>query len=95
MPIVRRDIKQTSFLRKMQSYEDSWKNKLPKQRFDINAFRFLTLTTSNDRIQTMVEAYKTELNQVPAGVFLFAVKSVDLITKRIWVNARGEQVELI
>ena len=95
MPIVRRDIKQTSFLRKMQSYEDSWKNKLPKQRFDINAFRVLTLTTSNDRIQTMVEAYKTELNQVPAGVFLFAVKSADLVTKRIWVNAAGKQADLI
>jgi len=95
MPIVRRDIKQTSFLRKMQSYEDSWNRKLPKQRFDINAFRVLTLTTSNDRIQTMVEAYKTELNQVPAGVFLFAVKSVDLVARRIWVNARGEQVKVI
>ena len=95
MPIVRRDIKQTSFLRKMQSYEDSWKNKLPKQRFDINAFRVLTLTTSNDRIQTMLEAYKTELNQVPAGVFLFAVKSADLMTKRIWVNGVGKQVDLL
>ena len=75
----------------MQSYEDSWKNKLPKQRFDINVFRVLTLTTSNDRIHTMVEAYKTELNQVPAGVFLFAVKSVDLMVKRDWVNAAGKE----
>jgi len=94
MPIVRRDIKQTSFLRKMQSYEDSWKNKLPKQRFDINAFRVLTLTTSNDRIQTMVEAYKTELDKVPAGVFLFAEKSVDLKVNRVWVNAAGKQAEM-
>ena len=95
MPIVRRDIKQTSFLRKMQSYEDSWNRKLPKQRFDINAFRVLTLTTSHDRIQTMVEAYKTELDKVPAGVFLFAVKSVELTTERVWINAAGKPADMI
>lgn len=78
----------------MQSYEDSWNRKQPKQWFDINAFRVLTLTTSNDRIQTMLEAYRTELNQVPAGVFLFAVKSVEITTERVWVNAAGKQAEM-
>jgi len=79
----------------MQSYEDSWKNKLPKKRFDINAFRALTLTTSNDRIQTMVEAYRPELDKMPVGVFLFAVQSVDLVTRRVWINAAGKYADII
>ncbi|HHL43192.1 MAG TPA: hypothetical protein ENJ42_06210 [Hellea balneolensis] len=96
MPIIRRDIKQTSFLRKMQSYADSWERQLPKTRYNIKAFRVLTLTTSHDRIQTMLEAYKTEIKaQVPAGVFLFAVKTGDLNAKRVWVNATGKQVDMI
>lgn len=91
MPVVRKDIRQTSFLRKMQSYADTFERKLALERFGIKNFRVLTVTTSSDRIQTMTEAYKVELEKrCPAGIFRFAVKTDELGTPYTWVNAIGE-----
>lgn len=96
MPVVRRDIMQTSFLRKMQSYGDTWNRKLAERRFGMHTFRVLTLTTSDDRIATMIEAYREELEgRVPGGVFLFRPKHSDLDEKLSWKNAAGKTVNLI
>ena len=96
MPVVRRDIMQTSFLRKMQSYEDTWNRKLAERRFGMNRFRVLTLTTSDDRIATMIAAYRQELGgRVPGGIFLFRPKHLELDKNVTWKNAAGKMVELI
>ncbi len=97
MPVVRhRDITQTSFLRKMQSYEDTWNRKLAERRFGIRAFRVLTLTTSTDRIETMIQAYRTGLEgRIPGGVFLFRPKHLDMDKNKMWKNAAGKMVELL
>ena len=96
MPVVRRDIMQTSFLRKMQSYEDTWNRKLAERRFGIKAFRVLTLTTSDDRIATMIEAYRQELkDRAPAGIFLFRPKHLELNQPITWKNAAGKMVDLL
>jgi len=69
---------------------------LALRRFGIKAFRVLTLTTSDDRIATMIEAYRSELkDRVPAGVFLFRPRYLELDKKVIWKNAAGNMVELI
>lgn len=95
MPVVRRDIMQTSFLRKMQSYEDTWNRKLAERRFGIKTFRVLTLTTSDDRISTMIQAYRSELkDRIPAGVFLFRPKYLEYEDNALWKNASGKTVEL-
>lgn len=96
MPVVRRDIMQTSFLRKMQCYEDTWNRKLAERRFGIKTFRVLTLTTSDDRIATMVEAYKSELkDRIPSGVFLFRPKHAEYDENMSWKNAGGKIVDLL
>lgn len=96
MPVVRRDVMQTSFLRKMQSYGDTWNRKLAERRFGMKTFRVLTLTTSSDRIETMIEAYRSELGErVPGGIFLFRPKYLGLDEFAGWKNAAGKMVELI
>jgi len=96
MSIVRTTtINQTSFLRKMQSYEDTWNRKLVEKRFGIKSFRVLTLTSSDQRIGTMIETYRKELkDRVPAGVFLFRPKHLEFDQKMVWKNAAGNMVEL-
>lgn len=96
MPIVRRDIQQTSFLRKMQSYSDTWRRKLALRRFGIKSFRVLTLTTSDDRIKTMTEAFRTEMtDSVPSGVFLFLEREKATQGQLTWQTASGKPVTLI
>lgn len=76
MPITRRDIRQTSFARKLMSYADTFERKLHTERFNIKNFRVLTLTTSKDRIRTMQQAFENEIShRAPAGMFLFNVKT--------------------
>lgn len=75
MPITRRDVRQTSFTRKLLSYADSYERKLHSERFGIKNFRVLTLTTSTERIKTMQQAWESDIAHLAlAGMFLFAEK---------------------
>jgi len=86
MPILRRDIRQTSFARKMHSYADTYERKLHVEHFGIKNFRVLTVTTSEERIDTMIGAFESEVADVaPAGMFLFRSKTKQQ-TKIIWLN---------
>ena len=61
----------------------------------MKAFRVLTLTTSDDRISTMIEAYRKDLkDRVPPGIFLFRPKHLEFDEKVNWKNAAGNMVEL-
>ncbi len=89
MPILRRDIRQTSFARKMHSYADTFERKLHTEHFGIRNFRVLTVTTSKERIETMIGAFESEVADVaPAGLYLFSIKSGSNI-KTQWVNGIG------
>jgi len=72
MPLTRKDVKQTSFLRKLESYKDTYQNKLQEKYFGINNFRVLTITTGKLRTENLVEVCKQNIDGVPAGVFLFS-----------------------
>ncbi|MEJ8563282.1 replication-relaxation family protein [Yoonia sp. GPGPB17] len=75
MPITRRDIRQTSFARKLHSYADTFERKLHVEHFGIKNFRVLTVTTSKERVETMIGAYKSEIvTRAPQGLFLFRTK---------------------
>ncbi|MEO1703701.1 MAG: replication-relaxation family protein [Pseudomonadota bacterium] len=92
MPITRRDIRQTSFARKLMSYADTYERKLHTERFGIKNFRALTLTTSQARINTMQHAWKIEVSdRAPAGMFLFAEKGSD---GHSWWSAGNEAATL-
>ena len=95
MPVTRRDIRQTSFARKLHSYADSHERKLHTELFGIRNFRVLTVTTSRERIATMQAAFLAEVaTRAPAGLFLFAEKGKEGEAVLNWETARSERVSL-
>jgi hypothetical protein len=50
MPVTRRHLSQTSFLRKLLAYEATWSQSIHRTKFGINRFRVLTVTTSPARV---------------------------------------------
>ena len=94
MPILRRDIRQTSFARKMHSYADTFERKLHTENFGIKNFRVLTVTTSKERIETMMGAFESEIADVaPAGMFLFTEKETFGRTVN-WHTATGNTANI-
>ena len=74
MPIERRDLSKTSFLRKLIAYEATWLKKIHQTQFACDRFRVLTITTSVERVKHLVEACSRLKHG--KGLFLF----VDLAT---------------
>jgi Replication-relaxation len=74
MPIVRRNLSQTSFRRKLLAYEATWTQNLHQTRLGIHRFRVLTVTTSAARVISLVEAC-SQLKR-GHGLFLFADRTI-------------------
>jgi DNA-binding Lrp family transcriptional regulator len=98
MPIVRRNLSQTSFRRKLLAYEATWTQNLHQTRLGIHRFRVLTVTTSAARVKSLVEAC-SQLKR-GHGLFLFADRTIldkpgDIFAP-IWQTGRpGETVSLL
>ncbi len=74
MPVVRKNLIQTSFFRKLLAYEATWTNKIHQRHLNIPRFRVLTVTTIPDRVQTLLDAC-SQLKR-GHGLFLFAAISI-------------------
>ena len=74
MPVVRKHLFQTSFRRKLLTYESTWTNKVHIRQLGINRFRVLTVTTIPDRVKSL-RAACSQLKR-GHGMFLFADKSI-------------------
>lgn len=69
MPVLRRNLSQTSMYRKFRAYEATWSQSIHRSRFGFHRFRMLTVTMSPSRAQSLLEACsKLERGQ---GLFLF------------------------
>ena len=90
MPVSRRDITQTSYIRKILSYADTFKRGLAIKRFGMNGFQVLTVTTSMQRIQSIQNAIKNLPGKsFSTNTFLFRVKGdnqASLPFHAIWKN---------
>lgn len=92
MPVTRSGIGQTSFYRKLLSYEATWSQNLHRSRFGWKRFRVLTVTTSKERVESMLSACRQLARG--HGLFLFT----DIATLRThedfltlpWRTCRGE-----
>lgn len=75
MPISRRDITQTSILRKVLSYADTFESDLAKKGFGMRGFQVIIVTTSQARIESIQNAIE-DLNNKPFSTktFLLAIK---------------------
>ena len=74
MPVKRKNLSQTSFYRKLRAYEATWSQSIPQRQFGFHRFRVLPITTSAERVKSLVNACSTlERGQ---GLFLFADRTV-------------------
>jgi hypothetical protein len=96
MPVTRKGLAQTSFLRKLLAYQGTWRRGLHKSHLSIPNFRVLTVTTSPDRVKHFVAACHSLLGG-GSGLFLFGDRESlgrgDTLAHQ-WVNGRGELVAL-
>jgi hypothetical protein len=74
MPVTRQTLAQTSFRRKLLAYEATWTQKIHQRNLGINRFRVLTVTTSAERVKSLVAAC-SQLKR-GHGLFLFADKAI-------------------
>ncbi|MDA9473531.1 hypothetical protein XI03_03190 [Bradyrhizobium sp. CCBAU 65884] len=100
MPIMRADVAQTSFARKMNAYLAVHEAKKHESQLGWKAFRVLTVTTDRSRAQSMKEALR-ELNAAHSSgpsLFLFAIRdelrSSDPIAYT-WEDGAGRQVRMV
>jgi hypothetical protein len=95
MPITRRDLKQTSFARKLHSYADTFERKLHTEQFGIKNFRVLTVTTGIERVKNMQAAFQAEIaDKAPSGLFLFAEKERAFGKIMNWLDGNCKPVQL-
>jgi DNA-binding Lrp family transcriptional regulator len=97
MPIIRDNLDQTSFHRKLLAYEATWKQNLHRTRFGWQRFRVLTVTTSNERVQGIKAACQGLAHG--HGLFLFSdatalAKPADIL-KLPWQTCRPEKTETL
>jgi DNA-binding Lrp family transcriptional regulator len=100
MPVVRSDIRQTSFERKMRAYLTAHAAKQHERHFGWKTFRVLTITTDHHRTHSMKEALRQlhVPHSMGASLFLFATRD-ELRTSdplaHTWSDGNGRDVRLI
>jgi hypothetical protein len=100
MPIVRADLRQTSFRRKMQAYLAAYGEKQHESRFGWKAFRILTITTDEQRMRSMQGALRhlNIPNSPGASLFLFATQAALRVSdplRHAWIDGTGGASTLI
>ena len=95
MPVMRTNFKTTSFFKKMIGYWESWRQDLYTANFGFKNARVLTITKSQERIDSMIAAGKqVDERKQGSKMFLFA-RRADFILDRpetvfdhVWRNGR-------
>ena len=85
MPVMRSNLDQSSFRRKMLAYQATWAQNLHRTQLGWQRFRVLTVTTSPDRLDTMRAACRALRRG--HGLFLFA----DIVALRKCLNVRSHE----
>jgi hypothetical protein len=94
MPIVRADMRQTSFERKMRAYLAAHATSEHERRFGWKAFRVLTVTPGQQRARSMIEALRRlSVPDSPGpSLFWFATRAklqVGNPLKHPWLDGTG------
>lgn len=98
MPVLRKNLSQTSFYRKLLAYEATWSQSLHLRQFGFHRLRVLTVTTSAERVASLVNAC-SQLKR-GHGLFLFADQSIlekpgDLLSSPWQTGKQGETSSLL
>jgi hypothetical protein len=98
MPVMRKNLSQTSFYRKLLAYEATWTQRIHRTRFGFHRFRLLTVTKSVARVNSLVEACSRLKSG--HGLFLFTDRRVvnypNILLSPIWQSGRtAETVRIL
>lgn len=99
MPVSRSHPRQTSFQQKLLGYlAGSRPVNTHAQHFGVGNFRVLTVTTTRDRIATMVAALRAVTNDTGSNQFLFVDRPSLLASSDVlsldWTSGKNETVRL-
>jgi hypothetical protein len=96
MPVIRKNLAQSSCYRKLLAYEATWTQRLHHKVLGLHRFRVLTVTKSAKRVDAVLRAC-AQLKS-GRGLFLFcdeaAFKAEDDIFKVVWKTGTGENALL-
>jgi len=99
MPVVRTKQATSSVARKFEAYLAGYHAGLHTTRYGIKNIRFLIITTSQKRIETMVATFSKMANQKDCSMFLFAdwhqVSQADHALQITWRNGNNAPVSLL
>ena len=100
MPIIRSDIRQTSFERKMRAYLTAHAAKQHERHFGWKTFRVLTITTDHHRTHSMKEALRQlhVPHSMGASLFFFATRAELCESDPLshtWSDGNGRDVQMI
>jgi hypothetical protein len=96
MPVTRKGLGQTSFLRKLLCYQETWRQGIQRSHLGISNFRVLTVTTSRERVEHLVEVCRS-LGGGGSRLFLFADReqlTEENVLSLQWQNGLDELVRL-
>ena len=96
MPVVRSKPNQTSYIRKLLAYSYTHAQDLLYKHYGIERFQVLTLTTSQERIRTMIAAYREHIPRQlrRPNLSLFAESSaIELDTNVFGIDWRNAAVK--
>lgn len=96
MPIERSTLKQTSFVRKIVAYHQTWRQRLLSS--SVARFQVITVTTTPAHADSLMKAAQTATKGQAAGLFLFTDQSTLASHNDFFdipfLNGRGERVKL-
>ena len=101
MPVIRRGLhkNQSSFYKKMLAYSHTHKQGLQTKYFNFKNFRVLTVTTSEERIRTMIGANMKFNNGQGSALFFFtyqkAIEGGNILDVPLFNGQENESVRLI
>ncbi len=100
MPVERKNLSKTSFLRKFLSYADTRKRGLHTKIYGLSNFTVLTVAPTDRRKDNLIDAHQRYTKgSVHPNLFLFIDRPSLLRSRDVfalpWVNGNGKQVRLV
>lgn len=97
MPVVRKDLRQTSILRKLLAYDAAWRAKTSERQWGFKTFRVLFVTATRERAANILAAVKA-MNHGRGSDLFWAVAASDLTPENmltpVWRDGRGGEQRL-
>lgn len=98
-PVVRSKHRSSSVVRKFEAYMYGLSSGLHRSRYNIGNLRILTVTTSQQRIETMLAALADVATDKDCSMFLFAdfqqIRDADHVMSVPWLNGTGAAASLL